>query len=93
MDSNWNHTTIGSSTINHRLGLINENKSKKKCHGNKKLQRFRQRRRARGMSGAAIEKTIEARNGKKTNKTIKTDHSNNHKTKKQSMSYPHHMWH
>lgn len=47
MDVNPNQTTMASS--------------EKKCHGNKKLQRFRKRRRARGMSEVAINKTIEAR--------------------------------
>lgn len=35
--------------------------NKKKCHGNKKLQRFRKRRRARGMNATMINKIIEAR--------------------------------
>ena len=76
MNSNWNHTTMDSvvrtpvrtaqsDTINDRFESIDETKSKKKCHGNKRLQRFRQRRRARGMSTAAIEKTIEARKREK----------------------------
>ena len=39
--------------------------SRKKCHGNKKLQRFRKRRRARGMSEEAINKIIQARKREK----------------------------
>lgn len=45
--------------------------SRKKCHGNKKLQRFRKRRRARGMSEAAIKKTIEARKREKDKQEAK----------------------
>ncbi|CAF1506248.1 unnamed protein product, partial [Rotaria sordida] len=46
-----------STAVNHNI----QTKTRKKCHGNKKLQRFRKRRRARGMSEAAINKTIAAR--------------------------------
>jgi hypothetical protein len=40
-------------------------------HGNKKIQRFRKRRRARGMSEAAISKTIEARKREKEKQELK----------------------
>lgn len=51
MDNITNSTTVQSNG--------------KKCHGNKKLQRFRRRRRERGMSDAAIEKAIVARTSEK----------------------------
>ena len=59
-------TTTPTTIIDHRRpDRTIETRARKKSHGNKKLQRFRKRRRARGMSEAAINKTIEARKREK----------------------------
>jgi hypothetical protein len=60
-----------TTTIDRRPGQTTETRARKKCHGNKKLQRFRKRRRARGMSDAAINKTIEARKREKEKQEAK----------------------
>ena len=76
MDTNQNPTTMASSSSDHLPSVATtitttERKPRKKCHGNKKLQRFRKRRRARGMSEAAINKTIEARQKEKEKQETK----------------------
>ena len=60
-----------TTTIDRRPSQTTETRASKKCHGNKKLQRFRKRRRARGMSEAAINKTIEARKREKEKQEAK----------------------
>ena len=73
MNGNPNHTFIVSSNSDEqRAHLVDESsnhaigkKPESKCHGNKKLQRFRKRRRARGMNESAIHKTLEARKREK----------------------------
>jgi hypothetical protein len=62
---------LTTTTTDHRSGQTTETSARKKCHGNKKLQRFRKRRRARGMSEAAINKTIEARKREKEKQEAK----------------------
>jgi hypothetical protein len=62
---------VQSTMTDRRPAHITETKARKKCHGNKKLQRFRKRRRARGMSEAAINKTIEARKREKDKQEAK----------------------
>jgi hypothetical protein len=59
------HSASGTQSINHQPVRTTGIKTKKKCHGNKRLQRFRKRRRARGMTEVAINKTIEARKREK----------------------------
>jgi hypothetical protein len=60
-----------TTTTNHQPTQNTEIKARKKCYGNKKLQRFRKRRRARGMSEAAINKTIEVRKREKEKQEAK----------------------
>ena len=50
---------------------------RKKCHGNKKLQRFRKRRRTQGVSEAAINKMIETRTSEKDKKKGKKQETTN----------------
>jgi len=60
------------STIHHQSTQVTKTTAaRKRCHGNKKLQRFRKRRRARGMSEVAINKTIEARKCEKEKQKMK----------------------
>ncbi|CAF1515433.1 unnamed protein product [Rotaria magnacalcarata] len=67
MDANVSEqlSSQSRSIINPSLIQANQEKRRKKNHGIKKLQRFRRRRRARGMSEAVITKMIEARKREK----------------------------
>jgi predicted GIY-YIG superfamily endonuclease len=59
------------STIYPQSTQATKTQARKRCHGNKKLQRFRQRRRARGINEVAINKTIEARKREKQKQEMK----------------------
>ncbi|CAF5128305.1 unnamed protein product, partial [Rotaria socialis] len=63
MDTNVSNELASQSRsiVDPSLMETNRERPRKKNHGNKKLQRFRRRRRARGMSEATITNTIEAR--------------------------------
>jgi hypothetical protein len=78
VDKNTNTTTSKQEHTLQQQPI--EKKSRKKCHGNAKLQRFRKRCRARGMNAKAITNLINKRNRingkptttKKTNNTAAT---------------------
>ena len=64
MDKDYNHRLL--KTINENKSsdqLVEEKKRRRKCHGNRKLQRFRKKCRARGMKPHNIEKKIKKRFG------------------------------
>ena len=71
--------------------LAVDEKKKKKCHGNRKLQRFKRKCRSRGMTEEQITELIQTRNTTQTNdlvvstvltSTTHTEKKNNNKKKK-----------
>ena len=71
--------------------LVADEKKKKKCHGNRKLQRFKRKCRSRGMTDEQITELIQTRNTTRTNdlvvstvltSTTHTEKKNNNKKKK-----------
>ncbi|CAF4502179.1 unnamed protein product [Rotaria magnacalcarata] len=63
MDTDYNQ---GLKTINENKSSdqpVEEKKRRRKCHGNRKVQRFRKKCRARGMKPRNIEKKIKQRFG------------------------------
>ena len=50
--------------------LVADDKKKKKCHGNRKLQRFKRKCRSRGMTEEQITQLISARNASEDNNQV-----------------------
>jgi hypothetical protein len=64
MNKDYNHQVL--KTINEKKSSdqpVEEKKRRKKCHGNRKVQRFRKKCRARGMKPHNIERKIKKRFG------------------------------
>ena len=69
---------------------VEQEKRRKKCHGNRKVQRFRKRYRARGMKPATIAKKINKKFGLSENQAITTKaHDNSVAQKKLTKLSPH----